>query len=134
MKTRMNKKTIKATRFILGLAFLIFGLNGFFNFMPIPPMSQSATQFMAALNKTGYFFPMVKGLEALLGALLLLDLFTPLALIMLSPILVGITTLHIFLNPQGLPIAFILHGLHAYLVWGYWIWFRPFTAPKANTI
>lgn len=127
----MKIKSLKIAQFILGLGFLIFGLNGFFNFMPTPQMSAEAGKLMAALGKTGYFFPMIKGLESLIGALLIFDLFAPLALIMLTPILVGITTIHLFLNPQGLPIMIFIHLLHSYLVCGYWAWFKPLTAPKA---
>ena len=62
---------------------------------------------------------MIKIIELIVGALLLANLFVPLALVLITPILVGITTIHLFLNPAGLPMMIVLHLLHAFLVFGY---------------
>ena len=116
----MNKKLLTASRLIFGLGFLVFGLNGFINFMPTPPVSPEAGAMLGALAKTGYFFPMIKVLEILIGILILTGFFVPLAITAAFPILIGITTIHIFLNPTGLPMMILLHVLHGILVKGYW--------------
>lgn len=116
----MNKKLLTASRLIFGLGFLVFGLNGFINFMPTPPVSPEAGAMLGALAKTGYFFPMIKVLEILIGILILTGFFVPLAITAAFPILIGITTIHIFLNPAGLPMMILLHVLHGILVKGYW--------------
>ena len=36
-------------RYLAGVIFLVFGLNGFVNFIPLPPPTGVAGQFMGAL-------------------------------------------------------------------------------------
>jgi putative oxidoreductase len=43
------KTTATVARILLGLTFLVFGLNGFFQFIKLPPPSGVALQFMSAL-------------------------------------------------------------------------------------
>jgi uncharacterized membrane protein YphA (DoxX/SURF4 family) len=69
-----------AVRVLLGLIFLVFGLNGFLKFMPQPPMPDKAGAFMGALAASGYMFPLIKSVEVVAGALLLSNRFVPLAL------------------------------------------------------
>jgi len=110
------KKFPTVARVLLGLVFFIFGLNGFFNFMPAPAaMPEKVTAFMGGLMGTGYFFPFLKGLETLCGALLLSGAFVPLALVVLAPIIVNIFLFHAFLMPSGLPVAIVVVALEAYL-------------------
>jgi uncharacterized membrane protein YphA (DoxX/SURF4 family) len=111
-------------RLLLGSAFFIFGLNGFLSFIPIPPARPAAERLIHAIVETGYFFGMVKSIEITCGVLLLTNRFVPLALILLSPLLVGITSIHLFLNPEGLPLMGILLLLHGYLVRHYWRHFQ----------
>src|SRR4029077_18529199 len=73
-------------RILLGLMFLIFGLNGFLNFMPAPKdMPQEIMNVMGALMKAGYM-TVVSGAEVLIALLLLSNCFVPLALTLLAPI------------------------------------------------
>ena len=58
-------------RIVLGLIFTVFGLNGFFNFMPAPAFPEPAGAFLGALAGTGYFFPFLKITETACGVLLL---------------------------------------------------------------
>jgi hypothetical protein len=87
--------------------------------MPVPPMTPEAGQLLGAFAKTGYFFPMIKIIEIVVGLLLLTNLFAPLAVVLITPVLVGITTIHLFLNPAGLPMMIVLHLLHGILIAGY---------------
>src|SRR5262245_7276350 len=74
-------------RVLLGLMFLVFGLNGFFNFMPQPKeMPQEIMSVIGALMKAGYM-TVVSGAEVLIAMLLLTNRFVPLALALLAPIL-----------------------------------------------
>ncbi|MCA9535998.1 MAG: DoxX family protein, partial [Myxococcales bacterium] len=74
-----------AARLFLGLAFTVFGLNGFLHFLPMPPMSGEPAAFMGALAATGYMFPLIKGTEVVAGLLLLGNRLVPLALTLLAP-------------------------------------------------
>src|SRR5437899_10985925 len=87
----MRSKSITAARIVLGLVFFVFGLNGFFHFMPQQPMPAAAGAFGGALAQAGYFFPLLKPTETLAGVALLSNRFVPLALTVLAPIVVNIT-------------------------------------------
>lgn len=126
----MKEKVQLGTRLLFGLAFLIFGLNGFLQFMPNPPVTAEAGALLGALAKTGYFFPMIKVIEILVGVLLLTNLFAPLAVVLIAPVLVGITTIHLFLNPAGLPMMIFLHVLHGVLIYGYRDSYKGLFTPK----
>src|SRR5271165_1069257 len=78
-------------RLLMGLLFLVFGLNGFLHFIPQPKdMPEGVAAFSGALAKTGYMFPMVMGTQVLAGVLLLLNRFVPLALALIAPVIVNI--------------------------------------------
>lgn len=102
-------------RILLGLIFFVFGLNGFLQFLPKPPMPEEAGALMGALAATGYFFPVLKITEVVAGALLLSGMFVPLALILLSPIVVQIVLFHAVLAPGGVALPIVIVVLQAYL-------------------
>ncbi len=114
-------------RIVMGLMFFIFGLNGFLNFIPQPkdPMPEGAVAFATALMNTGYMMKIVMGTQLLVGTLLLLNRFVPLALALLAPILVGIVTFHIFLAPAGTAPGVVALVMELYLAWSYRSAFRP---------
>ena len=91
-------------RILLGLLFLVFGLNGFLHFIPMPPPPGLAGQFMGALF-ISHYLTFIFSVEAIGGALLLVNRFVPLALILLGPILVNILLFHSLMAPEGLPVA-----------------------------
>ncbi len=109
----MSSKIAFVTRVLQGLIFFVFGLNGFLNFLPMPPMAPEAMNFFTAMMATGYFFPVLKGTEVLAGLLLLSNRFVPLALILLAPIVVQICLFHTFVEKSGLPMALALVVLEA---------------------
>jgi putative oxidoreductase len=110
------KKLPLIARILLGLLFFVFGLNGFFNFIPTPTdMPEKVKTFMAGLMATGYFFPVLKGTETICGALLLSGAFVPLALVVLAPIIIQISLFHAFLEPSGLPMVAFIVILEVYL-------------------
>ena len=108
-----------ATRLLLGLVFLVFGLNGFLQFIPQPPMSERAGAFMGALAATGYMFPLIKGVEVIAGALLLSNRFVPLALAILAPNIVNIVLFHGVFAPGGLGVALFVLALELFTAWSY---------------
>ena len=107
----MNKKVALIARILLGLVFLVFGLNGFFQVIPMPLPSEAGSMFMGALLDTGYFFVFLKLVEISCGIMLLSGFYVPLALLILSPIVVNILLFHIFLDMGGLVMAVILFML-----------------------
>jgi uncharacterized membrane protein YphA (DoxX/SURF4 family) len=107
-------------RILLGLVFFVFGLNGFFHFIPQPKsMPEKIGAFFGGLMQTGYMLPLIFGTQVTGGALLLMNRFVPLALALLAPVIVNILAVHIFLEPSGLPIAIVVLVLELYLAWAY---------------
>ncbi len=109
------KKLPMIARIVLGLMFFVFGLNGFLNFLPVPPMPAGAAAFAAGLSTGGYFFPFLKGLEVLCGVLLLSGCWVPLALVVLAPIIANIFLFHAFLAPDGMAVPVVIGLLEVYL-------------------
>lgn len=115
-------------RVLLGLLFFVFGLMGLLNLMPPPPkesMPPGLWAFSEAIKNTGYLLQLIKGTEVIVGALLLLNRFVPLALSLLAPVIVNIVAVHAFLAPSGLGMAIVILGLELYLAWSYRSAFRP---------
>jgi uncharacterized membrane protein YphA (DoxX/SURF4 family) len=115
-------------RVLLGLMFFASGLMGLLNLVPPPPkesLPAGLVAFSQAMMNTGYLFQLVKGTETLMGALLLLNRFVPLALTILAPVIVNIVAVHAFLAPSGLPMAVVILGIELYLAWSYRSAFRP---------
>lgn len=119
----MSKLPLVA-RILLGLIFFVFGLNGFFNFLPAPEMPAPAMDFMGALVATGYFLPFLKLVETVCGLLLLVGRFVPLALTVLAPVVVNIVLFHLFMAPSGIAFGLVALVLGIYLAWCYRSSFR----------
>jgi putative oxidoreductase len=98
------KIAVLVARILLGLLFLVFGLNGFLHFIPMPPPTGLAGQYMGALFVSHYLV-VVFLLQVVGGALLLAGRYIPLALLLLGPVLVNIVLFHSFMAPEGLPMA-----------------------------
>jgi len=112
------KIAILVARLLLGLIFLVFGLNGFLNFLSMGPMPTGlAGQFVGALVLSHYFW-VVAVLQIAGGALLLANRFVPLALVLLGPVIVNIICYHAFLNPSGAVPAVVVTVLWLIVFYG----------------
>jgi len=100
------------SRLLLGLIFFVFGLNGFLNFIPMPPPTGVAGQFLGAMFVSKYLL-VVSGLQVISGALLLINRYVPLGLTILGPIIVNILLFHSLMSPAGIGLA-----LFVAILWG----------------
>ena len=126
---RIHHALPTAARLLLGGIFVLFGLNGFLDFLPAPPLPDAPAAFVGALAASGYLFPLLKGTEILAGALLLANRFVPLALTLLAPIIINIAAFHIFLAPSVGMVVTLL-ALEIFLAWSYRQAFAPILAAK----
>jgi putative oxidoreductase len=95
-------------RILLGLVFLVFGLNKFYPFIPQGPMPTGAAgQFMGALFSTHYIMA-VGAFEVVGGLLLLINRYVPLALCLLAPVIVNILLVGTLLTHSALPSGIIV--------------------------
>ena len=114
-------------RILLGLVFLASGVAGFF--VKPPP---EIPEFAQALMKTGYMFQFIKVVEIVVGLLLLLNRFVPLALAVLAPVMINIFAFHLFLDPKNIVVPIVLAALQVYLAWVYRDAFRPMLAARVT--
>jgi uncharacterized membrane protein YphA (DoxX/SURF4 family) len=108
------KILISISRILLGLVFVVFGLNAFLHFIPMPPPEGLAGDFMQALFASGYFY-VVAVLQIVGGALCLVGRFVPLGITLLGPVLVNILLFHIFLQRTGWQPAAVVTVLALFL-------------------
>jgi putative oxidoreductase len=93
------------SRYLLGIIFLISGLNGFFHFIPQPPMPEGpVTQLMGAYMATHYLV-LVFAIQLAAAILFLVNRYVPLALTLIAPVIVNIVMFHALMLPSGLPLA-----------------------------
>lgn len=94
-------------RLLLGLIFLVFGLNGFRHFLPMPLPTGLALQFLTVIIASHYWV-VIFAVQVLGGLLLLINRFVPLALLILGPVIVNIVVFHLLMAPVGLPLAILV--------------------------
>jgi uncharacterized membrane protein YphA (DoxX/SURF4 family) len=106
------KITSIVARYLLGLIFTVFGLNGFLNFIHQPPPANPLTmQFLVSVSQS-HFAAFFFAVQLLGGLLLLSGYFVPLALTVLAAELYNILAFHLTLAP-----ASILPALVACVLW-----------------
>jgi uncharacterized membrane protein YphA (DoxX/SURF4 family) len=119
-------------RILLALLFLLFGLNGFLNFIPQPKdIPPEILNVMGALMKAGYM-TVVSAAEIIVAVLLLANRFVPLALALLAPIIVGIITFHVAMAPATIAPGIVVTVMELYLAWKYRDAFRPMLRAKTS--
>jgi hypothetical protein len=95
-------------------------------------MSPGAVAFGNGLAASGYMPVLLGGTQAVAGALLLVNRFVPLALVLLAPIVVNIVFFHAFLQRSGLVIAIPVAAIEIYLAWAYRDHFRYVLTARAK--
>ena len=129
-----------SARILLGLMFCVFGLNGVLMFVfgrqgfipqPKEAMPADVMTVFGGLMKGGYM-TVAAVAQLLAGALLLANRFVPLALAMLAPIVVGILTFHIAVQPATIGPGIVVALLELYLAWAYRNAFRSMLAARAR--
>jgi uncharacterized membrane protein YphA (DoxX/SURF4 family) len=116
-------------RLLLGLGFLVFGLNGFLHFIPGQPPPGLATDFMTVIVAS-HFYVLIFAVQALAGFLLLIDQYVPLALVALAAVIVNILAFHATMMPAGFPPAIVVTVLWFVVAWPLRAHFAPLLARK----
>jgi len=123
-------KTVSAiARYLAGSIFLVFGLNGFLHFIPLPPPDGVAGQFMGALFASHYL-TLIFGVQVIAAVLLLANRFVPLALAILAPVIVNILAFHVLMAPSGLPLALFVAALWTLIFVDVRTAFAPLVQPR----
>ena len=101
------KIAVLIARILMGLIFLIFGLNKFLNFIPAQMPPGTAGQFAGILFSTHYLW-IIAIIEIVCGVLFLLNRYVALALTLVGPVLVNILIFHTLMQPSGLPVGLVV--------------------------
>ena len=135
MSTKIKSLSVVIARVLMGLIYLVFGLNFFIPFLPVQPAPTGAVAaFTGGLFQAGYFLPFMKGIEVILGAFLLAGVFVPMSLVILMPITINIVLFHVFLAPEGSAVGIVILVLQIYLAWAYRDYFKPLFESKAKAV
>ena len=127
------KIAILISRVLLGIGFIIFGLNILHPFLtsPPPPEGSLAAQFVAVMVPS-HWITFVGVLQLLGGLLLVIGRTAPLGLVVLGPILVNILAFHIFLQGgQGIAPGLVFSALEIFLIYAYRSHFRALVTANA---
>jgi uncharacterized membrane protein YphA (DoxX/SURF4 family) len=109
------KKVNLIVRILFGAAFMAFGMNFFFHYLPMPPMQGAPLDFMMGVSKASYFMPLLGATQALCGLLILIDKWQALATIMIFPVVLHIVLFHVSIEPKGLPTALVFLAMNLIL-------------------
>lgn len=114
----MQMKTfIIIVRVLLGLLFVFSSVTYFMNLIPQPELTGNMKTFSDGLNASGYIMPLVKFIELICGIAFISGRFVPLATVLILPIVVNIVCVHIFLAPEGIPVAIFVLAATCFLIW-----------------
>jgi len=92
------KLAVLVCRLLLGLIFVIFGINILFPFLPMPPMPPSDATTFATILMQHKYMAFVGVIQLVSGILLLVGRYVPLALTLLGPVIVNILLFHFLLE------------------------------------
>jgi len=112
----MSSTFSTGARILFGIFLLIFGLNKFFGFIPLPPIEGDGGALMGIYSTSG-FMSIIGVLEILTGLALLLNKFVPLALTIAIAIMLNAFIFHILHDPAGTGGAAVGLILGLLLVW-----------------
>ena len=130
------KIAVAISRFLLGLGFVVFGLNGLHPFMPMPPFPADSpqAQFMAVMGPS-HWMTLVALFQFLGGLFVLLGRTIPIGLTLLGPVLVNILAFHVLLmGGAGIAPGLVFSVLELFLIYSYRSYFAPiFTVNAAPT-
>jgi putative oxidoreductase len=117
---RKMKNIIKpALRILLGIIFLINGVNMFAQFMPLPNPQQSdlAQRFLNILHEGGYFYPILGGVKILTALALFTNRYLPFMLVVMFPITLNGVLFHLKMDPMMAPVALVVMGVQGWLIY-----------------
>jgi putative oxidoreductase len=104
-------------RSLLGLLFLFSSITFLLKLITPPEPTGTMKIFAAGLEASIYIMPTVKIIELLCGIAFLSGRFVPLASVVIAPIIVNIFFVHVFLAPEGLPVALFVVMANSFIVY-----------------
>jgi len=105
----MKAKILNILSILFGLLLMNGGVSKFFNYMPTPEnLPEAVVKDNLALAEISWLVPLIATAELLGGFLILLPKTRALGALVVFPVMVGILLTHIFVAPEGFPIALVI--------------------------
>ena len=121
-------------RTLMGLLFVFSSVTYLLMIMGIFPMPEMPAGAMKTFNEglaaSGYFFTLLKITEFVCGFLLLIGRFVPLAMVIISPVIINIVLTHAVLAPEGIGPGLFLALGNIFLAYCYRDAFKPLLTSK----
>lgn len=114
----MNSKVFMVLRILLGIFVLVFGVNKFAGFLPMPELSGDAGAYFGALTRSKTMM-LVGIVEIVAGLALILNKYGALLALILMSISVNAVLFHAVLDPGGIGGAAVLLILNIAVLFGY---------------
>ncbi|MDE3743414.1 DoxX family protein [Maribacter polysaccharolyticus] len=121
----MKNKILTALCILFGLMMINSGLNKFFNYMPMPEMSEEMMQIMGGFMTIKWIFPLVAIVEIIGGALIAFPKTRALGAIVILPVMVGIFVHHIVHDMSTIGIVLVLLGINIWAIVANWNKYLP---------
>jgi len=114
----MNSKVFMVLRILLGVFVIVFGLNKFLDFMPMPEMSAEAGAYFGALS-SAKTITLVAVVEIVAGLALIFNKYGALLALILMSVSINAVLFHLSLDPGGIGGAAALLILNIAVLIGY---------------
>ncbi|MBK8398189.1 MAG: DoxX family protein [Leptospiraceae bacterium] len=124
------KIAVIVVRSLMGALFLFASITFLFKLITPPEQTGAMKVFNDGLEASGYIMNTVKVIELICGILFLAGRFVPLATILISPMIVNIFFIHVFLAPEGLPVAIFLVFANSFLAYNHRESYKPLFVAK----
>lgn len=121
----MKNKILTVLCILFGLMMVNAGLNKFFNYMPIPEMSDSMMRVIGGFMAIKWILPLVAIVEIIAGVLIAIPKTRALGAIIILPVMVGIVIHHLVHDISGVGIGLILFGINIWAIIANWHKYEP---------
>tara|TARA_R100001369_G_scaffold82082_2_gene113615 strand:+ start:13228 stop:13608 length:381 start_codon:yes stop_codon:yes gene_type:complete len=121
----MKNKILTVLCGLFGLMMINSGLNKFFNYMPMPELSEEMMQIMGGFLKIKWIFPLVAITEIVGGFLIAIPKTRALGALIILPVMAGIFVHHLVHDLSGIGIAVILFAINIWAIVANWRKYEP---------
>lgn len=117
-------------RVLIGIIFLFSSVVVLFNLIPQPEMTGKIKIFNEGLAASGYFMQFLKVTELICSIALITGFYVRLATVVIFPITINIFLVHLFMAPEGLPVAIVMLAGNLFLAYYYRESYAPLLRAK----
>ena len=121
----MKNKILTVLCILFGLMMINSGFNKFFNYLPMPEMSDEMMQIMGGFMTIKWIFPLVAIIEIIGGALIAIPKTRALGALVILPVVIGIFVHHLVHDLSGIGIALILFAINIWAIVANWNKYEP---------